>query len=97
MADNGNQTIRKITAAGNVTTLAGAAAYFRYPNGLAVDAGGTLYVTDYMNAAVRKVTTTGEVTPLAGPGPSLLEVDGPGPEARFESPWGVAIGAGGTL
>lgn len=75
----------------------GAAAYFRYLSGLAVDAGGTLYVTDHMNGTVRKVTATGEVTTLAGTVLHFGQVDGPGPEARFESTWGVAIGAGGTL
>lgn len=75
----------------------GAAAYFRYLSGLAVDAGGTLYVTDHMNGSVRKVTATGEVTTLAGTVLHFGQVDGPGPEARFESTWGVAIGAGGTL
>ncbi|OGX90580.1 hypothetical protein BEN49_22375 [Hymenobacter coccineus] len=109
VADHGNQLIRKISPAGDVTTLAGTAnqrgyangrgadARFRYPGGLAVDADGTLYVTDYMNMTIRKVTAAGEVTTLAGMVLLSGQVDGPGPAARFDSPWGVAVGAGGEL
>ena len=68
VADRANHTIRKITPAGVVTTLAGAAgssgsadgtgavARFNYPDGVAVDGGGNVYVADYANHAIRKVT-----------------------------------------
>jgi sugar lactone lactonase YvrE len=58
VADNGNFTIRKITSAGMVTTLAGqagvsastdgtgSAAHFCDPLGVAVDTGGNVYVVD---------------------------------------------------
>lgn len=109
VADNGNQTIRKITPDGIVTTLAGTAggkgatdgpgseARFRFPTGLAVDARGTLYVADFLNATIRKVTPTGVVTTLAGAGLHLSHADGPGSDARFEGPTGVAVDAQGTL
>ena len=56
VADNGNQTIRKVTPGGVVTTLAGLAeswgsadgtgsvARFYMPRGVAVDSAGNLYV-----------------------------------------------------
>lgn len=77
VADTGNSTIRKITPAGLVTTIAGTAgtvgnqdgtganASFSGPQGLALDAAGNLYVADTNNKAVRKVTPAGVVTTVA--------------------------------
>ena len=69
MADWGNHTIRKVTPVGTnwvVTTLAGRAGnpgfvggspgQFDYPNGVAVDTNGNVYVADTGNAPIRKVT-----------------------------------------
>ncbi len=68
VADGGDHTIRKITPAGVVTTLAGAAvsygladgtgplARFNRPAAVAVDGDGNVYVADYANHAIRKVT-----------------------------------------
>lgn len=76
VADTGNDSIRKITPAGAVTTLAGAAnstqsvdgtgdrARFTEPLALAINAGGTLYVTDDMR--IRSVASgTGQVATIA--------------------------------
>ncbi len=79
VADTGNQTVRKITPAGMVTTLAGtpgttghadgigAAASFNIPNSIAVDGAGNVYVADMRNQVIRKITPAGVVTTLAGP------------------------------
>ena len=109
VADNGNHTIRKIAPTGSVTTLAGAAGHrggtdgpgptarFRYPTGVAVDASGTVYVTDHMNATIRRITPVGEVTTMAGTALGFGHTDGIGQAARFKSISGIAADAQGTL
>ncbi len=66
VADFGNQTIRKITSGGVVTTFAGvagsygsadgtgSAAQFAGPSGVAVDDAGNVYVADLGNYTIRK-------------------------------------------
>ena len=108
VADAGNHTIRKITFAGVVTTLAGSAgqpgnadgtgadARFSSPQGVAVDARGNVYVADSKNNSIRRITAFGAVTTLAGAGiPGCA--DGTGIEARFFSPTRVALDRNGTL
>jgi len=109
VGDSGNNTIRKITAAGVVTTLAGtpgsggsidgtgAAARFRYPWGVAVDSAGNIYVADYSNHTVRKVTAAGVVTTLAGTASSPAGRDDLGAAARFHYPTGVAVDSAGNV
>lgn len=107
VADTGNQTIRKITAAGVVTTLAGSgsigsadgtgtAASFNWPCGVAVDEAGNVYVADYLNNKIRKITATGVVTTLAGSG-SIGSADGTGAAASFYNPFGVALDVVGNV
>lgn len=73
VADAANNTIRKITSAGMVTTLAGSTvagfangtgdeAAFNFPRGLFIDENEDIFVADRINSAIRKVTTTGIVT-----------------------------------
>ena len=103
VADTYNQTIRNITSAGAVTTVAGAylqlgstdgtgaEARFNFPNDVAVDAAGTVYVADMYNHTIRKITAAGVVTTLAGAAEQIGTADGPGPMARFRSPNGVTV------
>ena len=109
VADGNNHTIRKITAGGVVTTLAGlagtsgttdgagTAARFNFPRGVAVDNAGTVYVTDTNNATIRKITPGGVVTTLAGLAGSFGSGDGTGSAARFNGPQGIAVDSTGTL
>jgi streptogramin lyase len=109
VADYNNHTIRKITPAGVVTTLAGtagvsggedgagAAARFSSPAGLATDASGNVYVADFGNHTIRKITPAGVVTTLAGKASTRGNDNGNGAAARFNSPRGVATDASGAV
>ncbi|MFK5890746.1 MAG: hypothetical protein QM486_08455, partial [Flavobacteriaceae bacterium] len=106
VADTGNQRIRKITANGVVTTLAGStfdfadgtgtSAKFANPTGIAVDGSGTIYVADRNNQRIRKITAAGVVTTFAGSGTRSF-ADGTGTAAQFANPTGIAIDGSGTI
>ena len=102
VADTGNNLIRKITAGGVVSTLAGSVgvagatdgvgtgARFNQPRGLAVGAGDTIFVADYGNALLRSVSCAGVVTTLAGSAGIVGGTDSVGASARFYDPTGIA-------
>jgi sugar lactone lactonase YvrE len=109
VADTGNHTIRKISASGVVTTLAGLAeeagfedghganARFRSPRGLVVDASGNVFVADTGNHCIRRITPDGVVTTLAGmPGVSGFLND-TGTLAKFSQPTGITLAGDGHL
>jgi hypothetical protein len=109
VVDTTNNTIRRITPSGVVTTLAGLAgvsglddgsgpdALFNHPGGLAVDVAGYIYVADTGNSAIRRITPAGTVTTIAGlPGIAGLQ-DGHGPAAYFNQPQAITAGSGGNL
>src|SRR6266540_3755481 len=109
VADTFNSTIRKITPAGVVTTLAGqagsygiadgtgSAARFHNPQGVATDSSGNVYVADSFNHTIRKITPAGVVTTLAGLAGSYGSADGTGSAARFYDPLGVATDSSGNV
>jgi sugar lactone lactonase YvrE len=109
VSDSNNHTIRKITPAGIVSTLAGspavfgsadgtgAAARFFVPLGLAIDTHGNLYVADSQNETIRKITSAGVVTTLAGMPGVAGSADGTGSAARFNTPAGVAVDPSGNV
>lgn len=111
VADYTNNRIRKVSPAGAVTTVAGGtegyadgtgtAAEFFSPRGIAIDASGNLYVADVFNHRIRKITPAGVVTTLAGSGATGPGnggyADGAAASARFSSPSGVAVDAGGNV
>jgi len=94
VADTGNLSIRKITPAGVVTTLAGGSNFSR-PVALAVDSAGNVYVVD--SSAIRKITPAGAVTTLAGQVQTRGARDGAGGDALFNAPQGVAVDGAGTV
>ncbi|MEA2328307.1 MAG: hypothetical protein QOE68_3266 [Thermoanaerobaculia bacterium] len=111
VADSLNRTIRKITASGIVTTLAGsagnrgstdgtgAAARFDFPAAVATDGDGNVYVSEMFNNTIRKITPSGAVMTLAG-APGFLKTgtaDGTGSAARFNNPAGLATDQGGNV
>ena len=107
VADTNNHSIRVISSASAVTTLAGngspgfadgtgAAASFNSPYGVAVLSDGTIVVADTGNHAIRLVTSGGVVTTLAGNGSSGY-ADGIGTAAIFNSPGAVAVLSNGDI
>jgi hypothetical protein len=106
IADTGNHTIRKISALGVVTTLAGSPgaqgsadgvggyARFNSPSGIClIDSSSTLYVTDTGNHTIRKIDiATGNVTTYAGAAnsPGIGVASTTLTAARFNSPVGIA-------
>jgi len=97
-------TIRKITPAGVVTTFAGPnhsasdpTPLFRAPEQLAIDAGGNVYVTDLVRDTVTKITPAGEASVFAGMSDQSGYADGTGPDARFNGPYGIAVDTAGNL
>jgi YVTN family beta-propeller protein len=109
IADAGSHTIRKMTAGGVVTTLAGLAgvsgsvdgagniARFNAPAGVALDSAGNLYVADSFNHTVRTISPSGIVGTLAGTAGLSGALDAVGTAARFNVPTGLAVDSVGTV
>lgn len=104
------RTIRKITPAGVVSTIAGsadrhgvdsdgigAAAKFNNPSAITADAAGNLYVADLFSHTIRRISVSGQVVTLAGKYADDGHVDGIGSSARFTSPTGISIDSAGNL
>jgi YVTN family beta-propeller protein len=111
VADTSNFIIRKIDlATSRVTTLAGtagvsgsadgvgAAARFYFPQGVAADALGNLYVADTRNSTVRVIDlATAEVTTAIGVADQSGLTLGAIAQARLTSPIGLAVSSTGSL
>ncbi|TDY63776.1 NHL domain-containing protein [Algibacter lectus] len=106
VADLENQSIRKITTAGVVSTLAGgtegynngtgSSAQFKDPRAIVLSNNNELMVTDQFGRTVRKVTLAGVVTVFAGNGVSGSS-DGVGTSSSFGVPNGITIDNDGNL
>jgi sugar lactone lactonase YvrE len=106
VADTANDTIRKVTPAGEVTTYAGstngstdgprASATFSGPGGLSLDSNGNLWVADSANGTVRMITAAGTVSTLAGTAGQFNIIDDTGPAAAFNSPQGLVVDGAGN-
>ena len=102
--------IRKVDSTGTITTVAGTGrGYFSgdggpaveaefYPDGVAVDGAGNLYIADGLNNHIRKVDSTGTITTIAGTGERGFSGDGgPAVEAQLGGPSGVAVDGAGNV
>ncbi len=101
--------VLKITPAGVVSSFAGSSnrgnqdgraadATFGQVSGLAVDAGGNVYVSDGNNGQIRKIGTDGIVSTVAGSQEHFLDYrDGVGKDAYFSGPMGLVVAPSGNL
>ena len=110
ISDNGNQRIRKVTANGTITTVAGngssgysgdggtaTSAQLGAPMNVALDAAGNLFIAEWTNYRVRKVSN-GIITTVAGNGTSGFSGDGgPAVNAELGLPWGITVDFSGSL
>ncbi len=98
------------TGAGIISTVAGngtsgysgdggpaTSAELSFPEGLAMDTSGNLYIADISNQRIRKVAPGGTITTVAGGGNSGLGDGGPATSSEFNDPEGVAVDASGNL
>ena len=100
VADTANNVVRKVTTDGVIHPFAGngtagfggdngaaVSAQLNGPRGLAVDAGGNVYISDTRNARVRKVTPAGTIStsPATAP-PATAAMAAPLPAPSFTLP-----------
>ncbi|UXX80980.1 NHL repeat-containing protein [Reichenbachiella carrageenanivorans] len=109
VCDMHNHAIRKIRTDGIVSTYAGQmgqsgdadgyrlSARFLKPEAIVIDSEDNIYIADTYNFTIRKIATDGQVTTIAGKAGEAGSSDGPGQEARFNMPMGLAIDGIGSL
>ncbi|MGV9501018.1 NHL domain-containing protein [Streptomyces sp. NPDC003642] len=111
IAEYHNNRVRKITAYGTISTVAGTgavgsggdggpavSAQLNRPHGLALDAAGDLYISDGENHRIRKVSADGTISTVAGTGAAGFAGDGgPAVSARLNYPLGLVVDSTGAL
>ena len=111
IADYNNQRIRKVTAGGTITTVAGNGTYgfsgdagpatsaqLNNPTGVAVDGLGTIYIADQNNHRIRKVTPGGTITTVVGNGTQGFNGDSVlATNAILNYPQSVKVDSAGNL
>src|SRR4029077_1179592 len=88
IADTNNNCIRKVSTGGLIDSAAGGDAqgflgdggpardaWLNHPEGVAVDAAGSLYIADTFNNRIRKVTSDGNIATVAGSGSEIFSGD----------------------
>ena len=90
--DGDSGGVRKVTAAGAVTTLASGVS----AGSVAVDSSGNVIVVGYDNV-IRKINPAGVLTIIAGSPNAIGNADGIGTAARFNGPTGVAVDGAGNI
>lgn len=104
-------SVFKVDVNGNLTLVAGngrsgytgdggaaTAAQLEYPDGIAVDASGNVYVADMAANVVRVIAPTGTISTYAGQGAAGYTGDGgPAKQAQLNTPKGLALDSAGNL
>jgi uncharacterized protein (TIGR03437 family) len=112
IADLDNSRIRKISASGIITTVAGngvagfsgdngpaVSAMLNGPQAVAFDANGNLIIADTQNRVIRKVDTFGVITTIAGTGTveGYSGDGGPATQALLHQPVDLAVDSAGSI
>ena len=109
VADTGNSTVRLVSSAGAVSTVAGTAgvggsddgpaadALFNQPTALAVDGAGNLFIADTGNNTIRRLSAAGAVTTVAGVGGIAGLSNSAEGLVLLNQPQGIAADAAGNL
>ncbi|MBZ5727085.1 MAG: hypothetical protein LAP87_19060 [Acidobacteriia bacterium] len=111
IADTGNHSIRKVTPAGAIGTVAGTgvagatgdegpatAALLDAPRGVAADSNGNIFIADTGNNRIRQVTADGVIHTIAGQDAAGFAGDGgPGLAAQLSGPAGLVLDGAGDL
>jgi sugar lactone lactonase YvrE len=111
IADLGNNLVRKVSAGGVISNIAGTgargfsgdggaavAATLNDPAALAFNPAGDLYIADSGNNRIRRVYANGEIATLAGNGSEQFTGDGgPASAASLYAPYAVFFDQAGNL
>jgi len=110
IADGFGSRVRKVTAQGVISTVAGdgiagfsgdgglaTTAELHYPNGVAIDATGNLYISEATNGRVRKVTPQGLISTVAGGGSVSGGDGGPATAVSLFLPVSVTTDSSGDI
>jgi len=111
IADEGNQRVRKVGTDGIISTVAGSgvegysgdngpaiAAGLYYPDGVAVDGYGDIFISDYFTNRIRRVAPNGIITTLAGNGTAGETGDGgAAASAELDGPAGLGLDGAGNV
>ena len=111
IADTGNHRIRKVDAAGVITTVAGNGkdafagdggpaldASLSFPRAIAADGNGNVYIADTGNHRLRRVTADGIISTIAGTSEPGFSGDGAfALQAQLNAPEGILIDGSGNL
>ncbi|MGI5484683.1 RICIN domain-containing protein [Streptomyces lavendofoliae] len=111
VADYGNHRVRKVTADGKISTIAGTgsagfsgddgpavSARLNGPVGVVVDSTGIVYIAEYSGHRVRKVAPDGKISTVAGTGSAGFSGDGgPAASGKLNTPFGLAVDCVDTL
>ncbi|HTB31627.1 MAG TPA: T9SS type A sorting domain-containing protein [Bacteroidia bacterium] len=110
IADVNNGRIRKISASGIITTIAGGGsnglgdggpatdAELNAPVGIILDGSGNIYIADFYENRIRIINTSGIIRTFAGNGVQSFYGDGgPATDAELNAPYGLAIDTSGNI